>query len=810
MRYVISVGLFLLLGGCTTSTTLNSMYIKQNYLQVIQQTNQYEDLEDYGMWKICQSLAHVELYDDFYLCQSQLKVKIDQDDGLIAEQFTPSMKIAMFESMEAEVELGLGRHESAVALSEKVIERMEDEPYDTNLIDDTGLIAYEATTVLLRARAALGDKQDMLNAIEKAKHLALYRQIGEDGKLPQVLQYRIIQDFKLSPILAEAYYSAGDYEQALAYSTEVIDALENVGLLQSVLFSSITMAETALSGARTAEGKVQTFSDTMFSNKLLPRIIKASSEYELGKFESAKLGFDEVLSTQLITGLPKLYYPVLHDRGRVAEALGEDKVAAQFYRSSIEVIETNRRSIQDDAAKISYVGNKQQVYQSLVSVLLRQGKVGEAFQVAENAKARALIDLLASKDDSLVLPPNAATNVAAKSLYDIELVASTGDLLQRSGSRSVNLQKYQAAAQSLKDSAPEYASLVTSEPTDLHEIQRLLTPKELLLEYYEANGSLIIFSISTSEIRAYSVDASQLSFLVGEFRRSISDVKSNKHQEIGAELYNLLLKPAAAEMMASTGITIVPHGALHYLPFAALYSGKQYLIDEKPTRMLPSASVLQFLGKRHQDDASLLVLGNPDRDNSDMSLPGAEREALAIVQQNQQRGYSINAALAAPPATVLLLREQATETAIKQTAAKFQYIHFASHGVFDNESPLNSRLLLAKDAENDGDLTVRELYSLKLNAELVTLSACQTALGEVASGDDVVGFSRAFLYAGAESIISSLWEVDDQATNKLMQSFYKNLQTMSKRSALTEAILLTKQTYKHPYYWAAFQLTGSI
>jgi len=105
---------------------------------------------------------------------------------------------------------------------------------------------------------------------------------------------------------------------------------------------------------------------------------------------------------------------------------------------------------------------------------------------------------------------------------------------------------------------------------------------------------------------------------------------------------------------------------------------------------------------------------------------------------------------------------------------------------------------------------VSELYGLKLNADLVTLSACETALGEVANGDDVVGFSRGFRYAGADSIVSSLWEADDQATSELMQPFYLNLQTMSKRSALTEAILLNKQTYQHPYYWAAFQLTGSI
>jgi len=132
--------------------------------------------------------------------------------------------------------------------------------------------------------------------------------------------------------------------------------------LQNTLFSTITLVETTFFGARTAQGKIQTFSDTMFANRLLPRIIKARSELELGDFESAKVSFDEVLSTKLISGMPKLYYPVLHDRGRVSEALGDDEAAAQFYRQSIEVIEASRRSIQDDAAKISYVGNKQQVF----------------------------------------------------------------------------------------------------------------------------------------------------------------------------------------------------------------------------------------------------------------------------------------------------------------------------------------------------------------------------------------------------------------------------------------------------------------
>ena len=118
---------------------------------------------------------------------------------------------------------------------------------------------------------------------------------------------------------------------------------------------------------------------------------------------------------------------------------------------------------------------------------------------------------------------------------------------------------------------------------------------------------------------------------------------------------------------------------------------------------------------------------------------------------------------------------------------------------------------MASDGKNDGKLTVGELYDLHLPADLVTLSACETALGKVANGDDVVGFTRGLLYAGANSIVSSLWKVDDKATSILMQQFYQSLRETNKRSALRAAQLKVKDSYNaHPYFWAAFQIIGSI
>ena len=190
----------------------------------------------------------------------------------------------------------------------------------------------------------------------------------------------------------------------------------------------------------------------------------------------------------------------------------------------------------------------------------------------------------------------------------------------------------------------------------------------------------------------------------------------------------------------------------------------------------------------------MLVLGNPDLEDAKLDLKFAAEEALAV-----SKLY---------PGGRLLLRSEATETNFRTAAPSFRHIHIASHGAFQAEAPLQSGLYLAKDADNDGVLTVGELYGISLNAELVTLSACETGLGKVANGDDVVGLSRGFLYAGTRAIVASLWSVDDNATGLMMQSFYRNLGKSDKVEALRQAQLTIRRKFPHPFFWAAFQLTG--
>jgi len=205
---------------------------------------------------------------------------------------------------------------------------------------------------------------------------------------------------------------------------------------------------------------------------------------------------------------------------------------------------------------------------------------------------------------------------------------------------------------------------------------------------------------------------------------------------------------------------------------------------------------MKYLGERKTaKGGGILSFGNPDIGDPRYDLEYAQKEATAVA--------------GIIPKSRVFARREATEETLRRYGKDFRYLHFATHGQFNPDSPLKSALLLAPDSKYNGILTVDKLYSLNLDADLVTLSACETGLSKVANGDDLVGLTRGFLYAGTRSIVASLWKVDDLATSQLMTRFYSELSKRNKREALRDAQLETKKRYPHPYYWASFQLTGS-
>ena len=462
-------------------------------------------------------------------------------------------------------------------------------------------------------------------------------------------------------------------------------------------------------------------------------------------------------------------------------------------KRAVDVIERQRSSIHTETAKIGFVGDKQAVYQELVSLLVEQGKAAEAFEYAERSKARALVDLLAGQkqltaDSEEGKQLNAKVTQLARAERESLVLPDPKDKGAAGRTRGVviGLRKELAAK------APELASLVTVTGTSVKEIQALLAADEVLVEYFQCGKDWYAFLVTSKDIAVEKLSVPDMAARVTRFHRAVSDRTSADHQQHGRALYDRLMRPLTRRLKQKK-LIIVPHGALHYVPFAALHDGSEYLIDRHSLRILPSASVLKFL-KVRESGGGALVLGNPDLGNPQFDLKHAQNEAVAIAK--------------ALTTAKLLLRREATETFIKALGGQFRTIHFAAHGMFDANRPMNSALLLAPDATNDGQLRVAELYTLRLNADLVTLSGCETALGKVANGDDVVGFTRGLLYAGTSSIVSSLWKVDDRATRDLMVAFYNGLLKMDKPEALRQAQLAVRKGHPHPYYWAAFVLTG--
>ena len=519
-------------------------------------------------------------------------------------------------------------------------------------------------------------------------------------------------------------------------------------------------------------------------------LIYAQSLARMGRTTEARAMLDTLLAMPEIRAMGNLYWVALYERGLIALKEGQREAAIRLLGQSVAAIETVRSTISFEAAKIGFAGDKQAVYAALIGALFATGDWNDAFLITERAKARALVDLLAQRRD---LAPPAAVDDKVRELF---ARASTNEASQGlpANAEAVRGVKVVADARtSLAALAPEAASLVAVQKVSSTDITSRLTTDETLIDYYRAGDDLYALVLNAATIRGFKLSAFGLDEEVRSFREAI-ERRDPKADERGRALYDRLMRPLAGAITGST-LLISAHGVLHYLPFVALKDGEDYLLDRFGVRLIPSAGTLVYLKTdRPTKTGKLLALGNPDLGNSRYDLPNAQVEAVNVA--------------AMFPASRALVRAEASKTAIEALGNGFSILHFATHGKFNADAPLESGLYLAKGNETDGVLSVSDLYTLRWDADLVTLSACETGLGKVASGDDVIGLTRGFLYAGARSIVASLWEVDDAATEKLMVSFYRNLDTHDKREALRLAQIETRKSFPHPMFWAAFQLVG--
>lgn len=343
---------------------------------------------------------------------------------------------------------------------------------------------------------------------------------------------------------------------------------------------------------------------------------------------------------------------------------------------------------------------------------------------------------------------------------------------------------------------------------DIAQIRKGLSPHQLLLAYFLHKESLVIFAVTNEDLTAYENPggAKQLKRLLPLLHAHLQpggwpDPQQPPHQGVRLmlhKLYQLLIAPVQHILPPQPGyLTIVPYGPLHTLPFHALYDGSRFLIEDYQVNYLPTSSLLQSSAsieiKRKSSTAATqppLVFGYSGHGH----LQRALEEARMLAALLSGRCY---------------LEDDATIARLIEEAPGSPIIHMATHGHSRLDAPNFSSVLLA-----DGRFNVIDAFSLNLKAcELVTLSGCETGLALSGGGDEQLGLGRAFLAAGADTLVMSLWPVEDNATNELMQLFYENLlHGDSKAQALQKAqyslIHQTESLYTHPYYWAAFRLVG--
>lgn len=645
----------------------------------------------------------------------------------------------------------------------------------------------------------LGDHRRALRELERALDLAETLRIRKDEKATTLnnmaLVYRDLGEFKKAlAALKEALRidTTLNSRWAMAYD------LKNQAMTYLMMDDPAKAApifETALKMARDIGNQINVA-------KILMGYGEALEKQQ--RDEAAKSVYNEALALSRAMHLKETEWRALYGLGRLSLSKGNKEAARDLLTQSIEVIEGVRAEIRLDQLKDGFIRGKTSVYETLVSLLVDMGKPEEAFNVAERSRARNLIDLLGNQRLTL-------KGAVDQALYDEErqlkanireyeaLLAQSGNEAEqqtyKKGLDRVNDQ-YRGLMLRIQAEHPELASLVTVNPLTLKEIQHLIDPGVALLTYYVVPDRIFCWLITADAITLHATPLGRetLRQTILGYRRMLQNLEPVEKDS--QAIYSWLLSRVRPQLTSIKTLGIIPHDALHHLSFATLSDGKDYLADRFALFYLPSASVLRYTREKRSPDkrVKVLAIGNPDLKNPALALPFAEHEVSSI-------HWSF-------PNTTVLTGDKATEGWVIRHIGDYGIVHMASHGEFDPINPLFSAIKLARDPEDDGDLEAKEIFGLRLNADLVVLSACQTGLGKVTAGDDVIGLNRAFLYAGTHAILSSLWRVSDISTAVLVKQFYREYTSKNKADGLKQAILHVKNRYPHPGYWGAFVLVG--
>lgn len=528
------------------------------------------------------------------------------------------------------------------------------------------------------------------------------------------------------------------------------------------------------------------------------------------KLPEAMAAIDEAITAN--TKIPDELFLVprnLAIKAEIVNKMGQAPAAETLYRKSIALV--NRMMVNAPTVNVQrqLLVEMSDVYSGYFAMLCNQHRYNEALQILDNVRGRIEADAVRHH---ATMPVHEAT-AEEKALTKLNLsLISTDDPASRAtiDNAIYNTELFMQPTQL------DIARESITHPVKLAELQKSLGPQTLLVEYVLAEPASYVLAITHDSVQHYQLASKQqIETDAKLYRKEIRQQKEDK--TLAQRLYRELLQPIP-EAASKANLIVIPDGALHLLPFAALQDGNGYLLSSHTVDVNPSATVFYLL---HQQAASsekdtLPYVGvaawTQPADTRNVvlrSITGPKRSELVALPDSKQEVETIAQDLPRP--STILEGPQATETQFKNLPLdSTQVIHLALHGYADLDYPDRSALMFAPDptGANDGMLQVREIREMRLNSKLVTLSACDTGVGPVGE-TGVVNLVNAFIGAGAQSVVSTLWELADQPTSRLMKTFYAGLaEHESKGEALRNAQLELLKDDLPPYYWASFQLVG--
>lgn len=677
---------------------------------------------------------------------------------------------------------------SRSALESEKGQRMADDLDSYNLLSYWAGISYlklgdakEGTYYLRRFFRGLDDVDDLSERLAKERKRVMGKAIEQKEKAWETFMVVLAVAGSVAGAavsVAGQVASYGSYQSVQAAQAAAYSAMQQAfirGAANSLGLSLVTQLGTAKVDLDTQETR-------KLAGLVTPLALKAARY--LDRFDQVEL-FSEL--------------------GRAYRKLGQDGKAIRFYGEALSIIEAQRSTISSEKQRISFSAVKEEIYKSIIPLLIKENRVERAFEYLERAKARAFLDVLASKQ-GLVLKTSRDTEQFRSLLRGKDEVAALleqrGLGLEQVTSVLTRLGRGVTITEQAPQETVEIESLTDGKIITAEEARQLSREQFSILEYFISDARLYIFLIDDGRVivKAVEIDERRLFNLITALRDVISNPQSSLEQakSVAYELYATLVRPVR-DRISKRRIFIIPHGWLYYVPFQVLRNADtgRYLIEDFAITYAPSTTVVKYSLEKSQvvRKDSILVLANADLGDSRYDLPYAEEEASSIAKSFKR--------------STVLMRKEATESRFRESAPAYDVVHVATHAYFDANDPLRSAILLAGDEKNDGRVEATELYQFNLKASLVVLSACQTGLAYVVQGDELIGLIRGVIYSGADAVLSTLWSVDDRSTAEVMKSFYEGFKMVPKDLALQQAQVATMQLFPHPFNWAPFILTGS-